>query len=173
MIKTGKRKAERLRCGYLLIVIRLATASPSSGGHGEWSRRDASDIDGLSREAETSGSEKVNSSFGGLVIGKRLLEIICSGVKADFPPGRIGRKHQLANGVEDDLELGVIFVFQRRELPGEFCVREEHLAQTDKCAHDGDVDLHGTRTPQDAGEHGDALLSEGVGSVTAATATAL
>ena len=46
-----------------LLVIRLATASPSSGGHGEWSRRDASDIDGLSREAETSGSEKVNPSF--------------------------------------------------------------------------------------------------------------
>jgi len=38
-------------------VIRLATASPSAGGHGEWSRRDASDIDGLSREAERSGSE--------------------------------------------------------------------------------------------------------------------
>src|SRR5437660_7613857 len=50
------------------------------------------------------------------------------------------RKHQLADGVEDDLELGVIFVFQRRKLPGEFRVREEHLAQTDKCAHDGDVD---------------------------------
>src|SRR5439155_16029216 len=155
------------------MVIRLATASPSSGGHGEWSRRDASDIDGLSREAETSGSEKVNPSIGGLVIGKRLLGIICSGMKADFPPGRIGGKHQLANGVEDDLELGVIFVFKRGELASEFRVGEEHLAQTDKCAHDGDVDLHGTRTPQDAREHRDALLSKGVGSVTATAATAL
>ena len=34
--------------------VRLATASPSAGGHGEWSRRDARDIDGLSREAERS-----------------------------------------------------------------------------------------------------------------------
>src|SRR6266446_4107721 len=111
-------------------------------------------------------------------------------MKTDFPPGRIGRKHQLADGVEDDFELGVIFVFQRRKLAGEFRVGQEHLAQTDKCAHDGDVDslfpnrsvaspcdqyslsngvparridLHGTRTPQDAGEHRDALLGEGVG----------
>jgi hypothetical protein len=37
-------------------------------------------------------------------------------MKADLPPGQIGRKHQLADGVEDDLELGVIFVFQRRKL---------------------------------------------------------
>src|SRR4030088_1807820 len=43
---------------------------------------------------------------------------------------RSWQKHQLADGVEDDLELGVIFVFQRRKLAGEFCVREEHLAQT-------------------------------------------
>ena len=61
----------RRKRSFRLIVIRLATASPSSGGHGEWSRRDASDIDGLSREAETSGSEKVNPSIGGLVIGER------------------------------------------------------------------------------------------------------
>ena len=94
-------------------------------------------------------------------------------MKADLPLGRSWRKHQLADGVEDDLELGVIFVFERRKLAGELCVRKEHLAQTDKCAHDGDVDLHGTRTPQDAGKHGDALLSEGVGKVTATTATAL
>ena len=94
-------------------------------------------------------------------------------MKADLPPWRIGRKRQLADGVEDDLELGVVFVFQRRKLPGEFRVGEEHLAQTDKCAHNRDVDLHGTRTPQDAGKHGDALLSEGVGKITAATATAL
>ena len=92
-------------------------------------------------------------------------------MKPDLSLRRSWRKHQLADGVEDDLELGVIFVFQRRKLAGEFCVREEHLAQTDKCAHDGDVNLHSTRTPQDAGEH--ALLGEGVGKVTATTATAL
>src|ERR1700681_2250297 len=48
----------------------------------------------------------------------------------------------------------------------EFCIGEEHLAQAHKGAHDGDVDLHGTRTPQDAGEHRDALLREGVWKIT-------
>ena len=33
--------------------VRVAAAT----GHGEWSRRDARDIDGLSREVERSGSE--------------------------------------------------------------------------------------------------------------------
>jgi hypothetical protein len=33
--------------------VRVAAAT----GHGEWSRRGASDIDGLSREAERSGSD--------------------------------------------------------------------------------------------------------------------
>jgi len=45
------------RCWMSEVDVRLATASPSAGGHGEWSRRGASDIDGLSREAERSGSE--------------------------------------------------------------------------------------------------------------------
>ena len=74
-----------------LLVIRLATASPSSGGHGEWSRRDASDIDGLSREAETSGSEKVNPSFGGLVIraGALAFTLIKKGVKLSRNNGLI------------------------------------------------------------------------------------
>src|SRR5437870_13402628 len=56
------------------------------------------------------------------------------------------RKHQLADGVEDDLELGVVFVFQRRKLAGQFCVGEEHLAQSHKCAHDRNVNLHGALT---------------------------
>src|SRR6266700_2611195 len=57
--------------------------------------------------------------------------------------------------------------FERGKLTGKFRIREEHLAQAHKCAHDGDVDLHGPRTPQDAGKHRDALF----GKITAATAT--
>ena len=83
------------------------------------------------------------------------------------------RKHQLADGVEDDLKLGVVFVFERGKLAGKFRIREEHLAQAHKCAHDGDIDLYGPRTPQDAGKHRDALLGEGVRKITTATATAL
>ena len=98
-------------------------------------------------------------------------------MKTNPPPRWIGRKHQLPDGVEDDLELRVIFAFEISELTREIGIREKHLAQTDKCAHDGDVDslfpsrsvaspcdqyslsnrvparridLDGTRTPQDA-----------------------
>jgi len=52
-----------------------------------------------------------NPSIGGLVIGKRLLESFARRMKTDFPPGRSGGSSQLADGVEDDFELGVIFVF--------------------------------------------------------------
>ena len=94
-------------------------------------------------------------------------------MKPDLSLWRSRRKHEFADGVEDNLEVGVVSIFERGELAGEFRIREEHLAQTHKCAHDGDVDLHGPRTPQDAGEHGDALLGKGVGKVTATTATML
>src|SRR2546425_10511054 len=70
------------------------------------------------------------------------------------------RKHQLADGVEDDFELGVVFVFQRRKLAGQFCVGEEHLAQTDKCAHDRDVNLHGAFAIEHARQHRHALFGE-------------
>ncbi len=88
-------------------------------------------------------------------------------METDLSLWRSWRKHQLADGVEDDLKLGVVFVFERGKLTGKFRIREEHLAQAHKCAHDGDVDLHGPRTPQDAGKHRDALF----GNITAATAT--
>src|SRR5437899_7262670 len=111
-------------------------------------------------------------------------------METDLSLWRSWRKHQLADGVENDLKLtrdlptarlphhatnavypaasphavlSVVFVFERRKLAGKFRIREEHLAQAHKCAHDGDVDLHGPRTPQDAGKHRDALFGEGIG----------
>ena len=94
-------------------------------------------------------------------------------METDLSLWRNWRKHQLADRVEDDLKLGVVFVFERGKLASKFRIREEHLAQAHKCAHDGDIDLYGPRTPQDAGKHRDALLGEGVGKITTATATAL
>ena len=49
---TGKRKANRN-----LGRMRRDGCRRGHARHGEWSRRDASDIDGSSREAERSGSE--------------------------------------------------------------------------------------------------------------------
>lgn len=67
-------------------------------------------------------------------------------MKPNFSPWRSWRLHQFADGIEDDLELRVIFVFQRGELAREICVRQKHLAQAHKCSHNGDVDLNGART---------------------------
>src|SRR5438067_614019 len=78
-------------------------------------------------------------------------------METDLSLWRSWRKHQLADGVENDLKLGVVFVFKRGKLAGKFRIREEHLAQAHKCAHDRNVDLYGPRTPQDAGKHRDAL----------------
>jgi len=60
--------------------VRVAAAT----GHGEWSRRDASDIDGSSREAEGSGSEQVNprTQAGRLSVGGFDVRCLMFDVKA-------------------------------------------------------------------------------------------
>lgn len=71
------------------------------------------------------------------------------------------------------LELGVILLFQSVELASQFRMRGKHLAQTDKGAHDLNVDQNGAPAPQDAGKHRHTLLGEGVGQMppTAPTGT--
>jgi len=49
-------------------------------------------------------------------------------METDLSLWRSWRKHQLADRVEDDLKLGVVFVFERGKLAGKFRIREEHLA---------------------------------------------
>jgi len=56
-------------------------------------------------------SPRANPSIGGLVSGSDYWESFARRMKTDFRRGGIGRKHQLADGVEDDFELCVIFVF--------------------------------------------------------------
>src|SRR5438874_9772425 len=55
-------------------------------------------------------------------------ELFVRGMKADLSPRRSWRKHQLADGVEDNLELRVILVFEISELTREIGIREKHLA---------------------------------------------
>jgi hypothetical protein len=71
------------------------------------------------------------------------------------------RSHQLANGLL--LAMWLIAPFQVRDLAGKLIYGKDHLPQTDKSAHDSDVDLNGARTVLNAGEHGDAFLGEGIG----------
>ena len=70
-----------------------------------------------------------------------------------------------ADGVENRLELGIIFVLQVGQFARGVGVGQEHFAQADKGAHDGDVDLHGAGAAKQAGWHGRPLLGEGVGEV--------
>lgn len=81
---------------------------------------------------------------------------------------------ELADGVEDELELLVVlgvFGFERLDFLGEQGVGIHESAELNEGAHDGDVHLHGAGRAEDAGEHGDTLLGEGVGEVFAVLAT--
>jgi len=70
--------------------------------------------------------------------------------------------HELADGIEYDLELSVVSFLQRGELACEIGVGCEHLPQAHESAHDFHIDQDGSLAPQDAGEHGDALFGEGI-----------
>lgn len=80
--------------------------------------------------------------------------------ESNATPGFFRRGHQLADRVEDDLELPVVSDFHLFETPGQIARRGEDLSQLDEGAHDGIVDLNGARAAKNARQHGDALLCE-------------
>src|SRR5438552_15173605 len=72
------------------------------------------------------------------------------------------RGHELADGLEYDLELSVVSLLQGGELAREVGVGREHLPQAHESTHDFHVDQDGPLAAQHAGEHGDALFGEGI-----------
>src|SRR5688572_211813 len=94
-----------------------------------------------------------------------------AGREADAAARRIRWRHQLPDGVEHDAELGVVFLLQLVEASCELGAGLHEPAQADEGAHDLDVHLDRPWAVQDAGEHGDALLGEGVGTVASAAST--
>src|SRR5574337_1256971 len=66
-----------------------------------------------------------------------------------FRPG-LRRRHELSDGVEDDLELGVVLFLQAVEPARKIPIRSNEPAKMDKGPHDLDVDLDGTLAIQDA-----------------------
>ena len=70
------------------------------------------------------------------------------------------RSHDLANRIKHDLELAVILALKRLQFPRQVGVALQHPSEPDERAHNLDVNLHGARTAQDAGEHGNALFGE-------------
>src|SRR4030095_6325264 len=59
--------------------------------------------------------------------------------------------HQFTNRVKHDFELSIVFLFERIELARKICVGKQHLAQTHKCAHDRNVNVHRAGAAQHAG----------------------
>jgi hypothetical protein len=89
------------------------------------------------------------------------------GVKADVASGSgftgfiFG--DEAFDGIEDDTELLVVFLFEGVNPAGQVAIGVHEPAQLDEGAHNGDVDLDGAGRAEDTGEHGNALLGEGVG----------
>jgi len=65
-----------------------------------------------------------------------------------------------------DAELAVVFRLKFSQFLCKLDMAVEHLTQFDEGTHDGDVHIDGAFAVQNGGEHGDALLGEGHGSMT-------
>ena len=73
--------------------------------------------------------------------------------------------HELPDGLEHDGKLLVVLAqlaFELVELASQVFVGGHELAQPHEGAHDGNVNLDGAVAVEDAGEHGNTLLGEGV-----------
>ena len=89
-----------------------------------------------------------------------------AGVKADPGLGLLGRVEQLAQGVEDDLELLAVLteaVFESIHFAGEFIDRESHRTQADEGVDKFDAHLDGAFAVEDVGSHERPVLGENPG----------
>ena len=81
-------------------------------------------------------------------------------LKTDFLGRPFRRCHQLADGIEYDLELGIIFLLQFIEPSFQVRIGREHLSQPDKSSHDLDIYQNSTLASQNTRKHRNPLLSE-------------
>ena len=99
-------------------------------------------------------------------------ELILIMPEPDAFRGRHGRRfHELADGVKHHFELFVVTILQFVKALGQILVGRQQFPETDECAHDGNVDLDGARTPQYAGKHGNTLLGKNIRQLTGAAPT--
>src|SRR5215471_14968154 len=76
-------------------------------------------------------------------------------------------RHEIANRIEDDSELRVVFFLQRCELAREIGVGSKHLAQPNKRPYDLDAHFDSTRRAKHCRQHCDAMFGENVRRVAA------
>ncbi len=81
--------------------------------------------------------------------------------------------HELADGIKDHPELGIVFLLQSVEFLAQVLVGGEHLTELHEGPHDGDVDLNCTVAAEDAGGHSHTLLGKSVGDVAGLAAFAM
>lgn len=89
--------------------------------------------------------------------------------KSDRSRLRAYRSHQPPDRVEDYLEVAVVFLLERFQLPGELRIGSEHSAQSDKGSDDLYVDANGALALENPGQHSYSLLSERVCSIATAS----
>ena len=65
-------------------------------------------------------------------------------METEFARGLGGRTDELADGIEDDAELAVVFVLHFPDLLGKVAVRIHQPPELNEGPHDGDVDLDGS-----------------------------
>ncbi len=75
-----------------------------------------------------------------------------------------------ANGIKNSLKSCIVTLFHGVNFSAQFFVCCEHFAKTNEGSHDRDVYLHGARTAEHTGKHGNVLLGENIGSITTASA---
>lgn len=87
------------------------------------------------------------------------------GVAPDATSARLGRFHEITDRLKDDPEPRIVLLLERLQLARQIGVGLEPVPQTNESPHNLNVNLHGSFALQDAGQHRDSLLGEGVGEV--------
>ena len=86
-----------------------------------------------------------------------------TGIETDFAARGIGRGHELADGIEDDAEMGVVVLLQGGDFAGEGLDRKRHPAQFHEGADHGDAHGFGLFAVEYIGGHDGPVLGESIG----------
>ena len=102
-------------------------------------------------------------------LGDKRADLLASGLESDAAGFWRGRFHELADGVEDDMELAIVLPFQLIEASDKSLVRGDHFSKLNKRSHNGNIYLDCAFAVQHAGDHGDTLFGEYIGQISATT----
>jgi hypothetical protein len=97
-----------------------------------------------------------------------------SGFESDAPGFRGRRFHELADGVEEGVNLSVMpthFPFELCQFARQYLVAHSQFPELYERSHNGDIYMNGPLTAQHAREHGDTLFREYVGRVSATSSS--